>query len=597
MFFDTETKSRLTYFTPDNKVMSDSLDSPLFNDDLKSGEKLRMKMAWTDFARYDREKGFTGDQWNFWTDTERLWKYVVSLSVKGSPLHIVAHNIFFDEQCSDFFYWLTKWGWCLKFTYDKGMIYVLTIHKGPLVIKCMSSTNFFPFSLQKLGDMLGLPKLEVDFKKSSRSDLIGYCKRDVQILRKAMGYYLSLLTEHDLGSFKLSRASQAFNSFRYRFMDHKIYLHKHDEVTPLEQSGYFGGRVESRFLGYCKGSGFVHLDVNSMYPFVMRKYPVPVRLIDHGSYCEEKKMLDLLKSYCCMANVDLQTDDPAYAMRYRGKLVFPTGKFTTTLCSEGLKRAIKNKHLKNINSYSVYERAVIFRDYVNYWHGLKKRYDKTGNTVMKEISKNFLNYLYGKFAQQIDIVEMYDDITYDGYWREDVFDLVTRQTEITTKMFNCIFRTFGRLPSKTYFAAIASHITEYARFRLYDLMSIAGIENILYCDTDSLKMKAEFLPLYKNVIDPDRLGYLKLEDTTKHLAIFGAKYYTTEKVKKIKGVPTKAEHHGGHKYSYTEFFRQAHHLRNQITRFMTIRKVTKTVKPFYDKGKVLNDGTIVPFRF
>ncbi|GAH21785.1 unnamed protein product, partial [marine sediment metagenome] len=113
-----------------------------------------------------------------------------------------------------------------------------------------------------------------------------------------------------------------------------------------------------------------------------------------------------------MANVDISTNEPAYAYKYNGKLVFPTGKFTTTLSSAGLRYAIKNGHLVRINSYAVYERSIIFKDYVNYWHNLKTRYSDAGNVVMKEISKNFLNYLYGKFAQQKDIVEMSEDITY-----------------------------------------------------------------------------------------------------------------------------------------------------------------------------------------
>lgn len=569
----------------------------MFRDNINPAEGLRMQLAWTLFCRYDSKKGFTGDRWNFFTTTEKMWSYITSLPVKSSPLYIVGHNIFFDLQCSDFFYYLTKWGWRLQFTYDKGLVYLLGIYKGPLVIKCLSSTNFFPFSLEKLGEMIGVKKIAVDFKTISRADLITYCHRDVEILQKGMSYYLSLIADHDLGSFKFTRASQAFNSFRYRFMFSRIYLHKHPEVTMLEQKGYFGGRVEARFLGKCPGRSFVHLDVNSLYPFVMKENAVPVRLIDHGGYMENSRMAELLEKYCCMADCDLVTPVPAYAYRHKGKLVFPTGRFRTVLCSEGLKRAIKNGHLKRIFVHSVYEKANIFTEYVDYWHALKERYSDEGNIVMKEISKNFLNFLYGKFAQQRDIIEQFDDITYDGYWREEVWDSITHQNEVTIKLFNCIYTTFGREPTKTYFVAIAAHITEYARFHLFDLMQTAELENVLYCDTDSLKMKAEFLPLYKKIIHPSKLGMLKLEDTTKHLSIFGAKYYTTEKVSRIKGVPTKARQTGEHTYIYTEFFRQTSHMKSRVDRYVAVREVTKTVKPFYDKGEVLENGKIIPLSF
>ena len=558
--------------------------------------KQRMKMAWTCFSGYEKDKGFISDEWQFWSHSKKLWHYISDKAVKGCPLVIVAHNIFFDLQVSDFFYYLTREGWVLDFVYDKGMVYILIIRKEGRIIKCLSSTNFFPFSLSKLGELLDFRKLDIDFANSSRRELIIYCRRDVEILRKAMQFYLKLLVKHDLGRFKLSRASQAFNSFRYRFMRKAVYLHKEAPVTELEQSGYFGGRVESRFLGKCPGNKFAHLDINSLYPYIMKKYAVPVKLIEAGVAGDLSRLYSLTDKYAVVAKVQLATKEPAYACRYKGKLIFPIGNFQTTVCTEGFKRGIEHGDIKSVDGFAVYDKANIFGEYVDFWSALRLKYKKAGNFIMDEVAKNFLNFLYGKFAQQRDIIEYENDITFDGYWREEIFDLVTRQTEVTTKMFNRQFRTYGREPTSTYFAAIAAHITEHARFYLYDLMMIAGVENIIYCDTDSLKMKEKYLKLYKNKMHPTRLGYLKLEDISKQLSIFGAKYYTTETVRKIKGVPSKAEYLGDHKYKYTQFFGQAKHLRSQVTRYSLTKSVVKTVKPFYDKGEVLADGRIIPIR-
>jgi hypothetical protein len=228
---------------------------------------------------------------------------------------------------------------------------------------------------------------------------------------------------------------------------------------------------------------------------------------------------------------------------------------------------------------------------------MRKQYAKDKNVVMQEIAKNFLNYLYGKFAQKADCVEMEEDITFDGYYRDEIYDLVSGKTEITTKMFNRIWRTFGKEPSKVYFVAIAAHITEYARFVLYRYMQKVGLQNVLYCDTDSLKIKSCHVPKLRGDIDNKILGKMKIEDRTKHLSIFGAKYYITEKATKLKGVPSKAEKVGDHVYKYTEFQRQRQHLRNRVTRFFVTREVTKTVKPYYDKGLVLPTGKIIPFQF
>lgn len=597
LFIDTETKQERCNLTEGGQLSTPWHDEYLYDHGKFYGIKHRMKLGWTCFSRYENNKGFVSDVWGFHTDTEKLWSHIVSLSVPGSPLHIIGHNLYFDLQCSDFFYWLTKWGWCLEFYYDKGMTYILVIRKDKLRIKCLSSTNFFPFSLEKLGVMLNIAKGKIDFDKVSRSDLITYCKQDVFILRKAMEYYITFLDDQGLGKFSMSRAGQAFGSFRYKYMKQPIYLHKHPKATELEESGYFGGRVEARFLGIVPGKSFTHLDVNSLYPFVMKNRRVPVKLIDHGWSMTIEKMTELLEKYCCMAKVDLSTPEPAYAKRYKGKLVFPQGKFSTTLCSEGLLYAIKCNHIRYIHEFTVYQANHIFGDYVTAFYKMRKQYAKADNVVMQEIAKNFLNYLYGKFAQKADCVEMEEDITFDGYYRDEIYDLVTGKTEITTKMFNRIWRTFGKEPSKVYFVAIAAHITEYARFVLYRYMQKVGMQNVLYCDTDSLKMRSCHLPKLKGDIDNKILGKLKIEDRTKHLSIFGAKYYITEKATKLKGVPSRAKKVSDHVYTYTEFQRQRQHLRNRVTRFFVTREVTKTVKPYYDKGQVLTTGKIIPFQF
>lgn len=597
LFLDTETKQLRCKVTDNGKLFTPWCDEYVYEQGHFTGIKHRFKLGWTCFSRYEKSRGFVSDVWQFHTDTEKLWNYITALAVPGSPLHLIGHNIFFDLQCSDFFYYLTLWGWCLDFYYDKGLTYILMIHRGKQRIKCLSSTNFFPFSLEKLGNMLNLPKGKVDFEKSSRADLITYCKRDVLILRKAIEYYIKFLDDNNLGRFYLSRAGQAFGAFRYRYMPKAIYLHKNIDVIALEESGYFGGRVECRFLGIVPGKSFIHLDANSLYSFVMKNRKVPVKLIGHGWNMTTEKLTELLRKYCIMAKVDLSTDVPAYAKRYKRKLIFPTGKFSTTLCSEGLQFAIDNNHINYIGEYSVYKADYVFSDYVTEFYKMRCRYAKNHNDIMSEISKNFLNYLYGKFAQKADCIEMIKDITFNGYYREEVFDLTSHNTEITTKMFNCIWRTFGKEPSKIYFCAIAAHITEYARFVLYRLMQKVGLENVLYCDTDSLKIKAKFLPLLSDDLDEHKLGKLKIEARTKHLSIFGAKYYITEKAKKIKGVPAKAEQIGQYVYKYIQFQGQHQHLRDQVTRFFITREVTKTVKPYYDKGVVLDSGVIIPFHF
>ena len=247
------------------------LDTETEQDQIGDEERHRMDMAWT--CSYEKpHKGRAATEvWEFWTKQYPMWKYIEGLARKKTQLYIMAHNIFFDLQVSGFFRYFTRQGWVLEFIFDKGLTYILTIRKDKKTIKLVSTTNYFDTSLKKLGEMIGLPKLDIDFGQATDAERKIYCRRDVEILKVAMLQYIAFLEEHDLGRFSPTRAAQAFAAYRHRFMDAKINIHSDPEIIALEQKAYIGGRCECFSLGIQKGGPFISLDINSMYPYVMKQ--------------------------------------------------------------------------------------------------------------------------------------------------------------------------------------------------------------------------------------------------------------------------------------------------------------------------------------
>lgn len=595
LFLDTETKIRTAKLGGDKEVLLTGWDEIFYGLDVKNIFLHRFDLGWTCYTRYSLGKGFVNDNWRLWDNTKQLCEYIQSLAVAKSVLYVFGCNIFFDLQVSDFFHYFTKWGWVLEFLYDKGATYILAIKKDNARIKCVSTTNYFPVSVEQLGKFLKLPKLDIKFDNCSRYELVSYCRRDTEIIRKAIEYYIKFIDKHELGRFSLTRASQSLTAYRYKFMDKTIYLHKDKNVQELETYAYCGGRVESRFLGKLPKARYISLDVNSMYPCVMKRYKMPVKLLDYQENMSIKDLAEILEKYAVVATVLLHTGEPAYAVKHHHKLIFPIGSFRTGVCSEGLRYAYSKGHLQAVEKIAIYQKDFIFTNYVSYFMKLKQQYSKEQNAFLREVTKYFLLYLYGKFAQQKDVLLEKEDITFDGYYRNETYDLVTGETEITTKMFNKIWRTFGREPAGCCFTAIAAHVTEYARFHLYNLMKLIGVEKVLYCDTDSLKIREQDSEPVKHLIHQYKLGYLKIEEIFEHFVINGAKDYEMETIKKIKGIPSNAEQIGDYTYSYLQFMKQPTHLRAQVTRYAIVKPEIKVVRPFYDKGQVLKDGTIIPF--
>lgn len=555
------------------------------------------KIGWTCLWKRRAPLGKDSYGWCYHITFAGLNRYIENIVTHSPGTIIIGHNIFFDLQAAGFYQHFTERGWKLKFYYDQGLTYILKCRKGKGLLTVVSSTNWFDFSLEKLGQALGYPKQTIDFDRCTPQELKEYCRVDVEILVKALEKYLEFITVHELGKFSLTKASQAFTAYRHRFMSHKILVHTDKKVIDLEREGYIGGRCECFQIGRISGGPFVTLDVNSMYPFIMKRNKYPYKLV--GYY--ENKPIDfytrLLKQSTLIAHIQVDTPYPVFAVKLKGKTIFPTGKFDCVVCSTGFQFALDKGLILKVHKSAVYLKADLFTGYVDYFHDLRLKYKNEGNEMFLLLCKYMHNLLYGKFGQ-LKIVSEIDDFDNGGeYTREDVFNMNTGRMVTITHFMNQRLIQYPEGEGDNSNVAIAAHITENARFYLWELMCKVGVENVLYCDTDSIKLRMKHINPLMDLIDSDKLGALKIEDKSETLILEGAKNYRTEHKRKIKGIPRKAKEISPGVFTFESFVRQVSHLRSGQITGAQMKTITRTLKHTYSKGTVLPSGKVIPLRF
>lgn len=572
-------------------------DTETWSEDKEEEQHHRMDIAWTCYAKYDDTGECEYERWEFWNTKKGICEYIRNKAYIKKPLLIIAHNIFFDLQVIGFFRSFAKWGYKLDFYYDKGLTYILIIRHEGRVIKCISSTNYYQSTLKRLGSMLGVNKLEIDFDQATRDELIEYCKRDVLVLKSSIEHFFRFIHKHDLGKVTMTKASQAMTAYRKKFLSEKIYYHHEEGPHDLERSAYYGGRTECFQIGEIKDGPFQSYDFNSMYPFVMANNHFPIKLVEHRPDYTITKIEAILGRYSVIAEVWVDTPEPVYAVRHNGKIVFPTGTFRTYLCSGGLEYAIKHDHILKVGQTNVYKSARLFDDYVDYFTTLKQHYTKTNNKIMRQLTKDFLNSLYGKFASRKPEIVMTDLDSFTGFEREDIYNLVTGQKGINYKMFNTAVAEYGWDDEVKSLCAIASHITEYGRLELWSLIKQVGYDRALYCDTDSLKIRKKDSYRIRKTIHDSELGALCMEEEFNNLHIYAAKSYVTEHHRVLKGVPKRAEEISPGMFTYDTFLRQGSHMRKGVDDYFILRRTVKVLKNVYDKATVRRNGRCTPFIF
>lgn len=575
VFFDTETKTVK---------------------ETKEGKEQELKLYTAVY--YRRRPGKESDKitWTQGLTQDELALFVLNYCRNNVCLHVLSANIWFDLRVSDMLNKLLRSGFKVKACFVNANVFIMKLRSDKRSIRLLNIQNILPVSVKKIGEIIGLKKLEVDFNTVSDKDLFIYCKRDTEIIFKAMRFWFKFVQDNKLGSFAPTLASQAFNAYRHRFMTSRIAIHDNVKAHILERSGYFGGRTECFFIGKVRAKKVYTLDVNSMYPFVMQTCYYPYRLRYYSRKASVDKLYRLTESYCCMAICLIETDEPVYAKHYNEKTVFPVGKFVTTLCTGSFRYAYEHGHIKKVYEATLYCKAKIFEKWVKELHPLRKRYIREDNKTMSFMVKRMMNSLYGKFGQKTDEIIEEKNVSTIDYYIERHYDENLQQWLNITHVGN-LYRVSRSKVNESFhsFPAIAAHVTDYARLYLWQLMKKAIPKNVFYVDTDGLYCNRAGYNRLKELEHKDKLGMLKLEKIADSFIIYGPKDYELDSDITLKGIPKSAKKIDNTTYECDMFPGMKRDLQKGMTDNYIIELRTKHLKRDYTKGIVNLNGSVSPF--
>lgn len=421
------------------------------------------------------------------------------------------------------------------------------------LISFKDSAKVFASTVDNLGPSVGLKKLseQYDYDKyvpkgyNPTDKEWEYMKYDIEIIRRTMNRQIL-----DSGVEKLTRTSYAFHGLKETWLKEfneknpdwkaKDYGLKWNQTAfdlyfpptdpqeyQLLSRAYNGGvnyvKPETRNKEVGKG---VTLDVNSEYPaaMLMRDVPYGKGKYFKGNYhdVEESKR----KEY------------PLFVQFFKCKFKLKDGGFPTlpklwvnkgsvyssedvnyekmknfVLCSVDLKHFYKNydvwdmEYLQGVAWKSV---NAPFKKYIELESEKKIQSELIEDALGRQMSKLNMNGCYGKFGQKPNRGAM--DTTTDG---------------------NGVVKFEARLlePEAQQYFPMAIFVTAWARDTLFRGIYAAGVERVMYVDTDSIHISGWDIPEELEV-HQTKLGWWKLEAYFTNAKYLKDKMYMEEIVKK-----------------------------------------------------------------
>lgn len=371
---------------------------------------------------------------------------------------------------------------------EEGQFYSIKVHfKRGVTVDFNDSLKIIPFPVKTIAKAFNLPmeKEKIDYGDYTvNEDTLRYVFNDVKIVA------LALQQLKEKGFCGMTAASSAYKWFISQCEGSDILFPDLDEEMLLEWRGaYRGGRsqVNPMYAGKVY-KNVRRYDVNSMYPSIMRNCWLPIGqpkpITERGKYrfemykvsisfvLKEGHLPTLLKKNTVFGEQSYYTETEGVEILYISSIDY-----------ELLERHYDIDYVNFEEMYGFNTSNQIFCGYIDYWYDIKSH--STG--AMKQLAKLMLNSLYGKFGSNPVGKNKTPSLDPDGA---------------------LTFKIGEEQPRKKYYLFMAIAITSYAHKLIDDAIMATGVENFIYCDTDSVHTLG-ILP--DNLIDQKQLGLFKLE--------------------------------------------------------------------------------------
>jgi len=216
-------------------------------------------------------------------------------------------------------------------------------------------------------------------------------------MQEAQFRYVDLFKIDIVNSITL--ASLSLKIFRMQFYDPNIFpihIPNKNEDTFLRR-GYYGGHTDT-YKPY--GVDLYYYDVNSLYPYVMKEFPMPCGEPVWRASLQDQD-IDALFGFIEAYIVCPKTISKPF-LPFRDKnntLIFPTGEFVGVYYSEELKYARRLGYtVYPISGYLFEKKESPFRDYVTSLFEKRLEAKKKGDLALSYVYKISMNSLYGRFG-------------------------------------------------------------------------------------------------------------------------------------------------------------------------------------------------------
>ena len=517
------------------------LDTESYSTVVQGRTEQNWRLGVTAFEHRDtRERKWTEPDVHVWHDPFLMWDYVSGCARPKTRTVVVAHNIGYDLRISRALEFLPEMGWDVDVMSIGGRNLTMTLRRDRATLVLTDFMSWLPMSLDKIGTMVGIDKSKLPDNDGDLLDWIDRCTKDVEILRAANRELLEWLEKSDLGNWQKTGASMAWSGWRHRHYTHPVLVHADSDARDAEVLAAATGRCEARKHGVLPKGTWYEWDLPAAYPRVCVDTELPIVLMGHDWNPTNDRYSTPREGRRTLFTATVTTETPVLPVSTPEGWLWPVGTFSGSWWDHEVSLAREYGARVELTHAIQYKSAPALSQWATWILDVIQNDDGPYTDVQRAAAKHWSRALIGRFGAKFPRWVSYGESPEYGLELAPCLDLDTQKLGHILTVGTTSYLGMDEEYVADANPAIMGAVVSECRIRLWQLLQVAGEDNVAYLDTDSLIVNKEGHARLTELTNNGGGWGMRVKGRYKSLEILGPRQMILDGHGRISGLPRRA---------------------------------------------------------
>jgi hypothetical protein len=475
---------------------------------------------------------------------EELWAAITGFARVDNRTVVVAHNLGYDLRLSRAFELLPAMGWTVTKLSLSGEHISLDVKKGKYSLVLVDSKTVINHALEVVGRWKGEPKPELPADDAPDDVWWERCETDVRLLAWAYMEVVRWLTDDDLGGWARSGSGIGWHVLLRRHLHEKVLVHGEREVLDLEGQSMYSGRAEAWKIGKYRKGPYTVWDYETAYAHVAQTESLPARHLGVTRGGRLSRMVEKQGIYSYLVHARVDTPLPVLPWRDDHGVCWPVGSFSGWWWQWELAAAEQAGARVKVGEAHRYAASPWLADWANWCLGVMKDQGTPEDKVRASLAKHWTRTVIGRSAMRYKDWQDKGDAWVPGvsYWPLLDYDKGTRGAAL--QLGGQRWEAWEEHWWDNALPQVLSAVMAHVRVRLWNALQVAGLDNLMHCDTDCLITTPAGSARIRAALDGGLLGGLRPKEQLHDIEPLAPTLVEGSTYRRLAGVPRTARRTG-----------------------------------------------------